>query len=170
MEITVVALSPEELAAAPFEVILLVPNQTFIPIAAPGSKTRALFKSSFQELPFNVSQSDVIHELRSLIQEAPEGFWLGAFGLAPMGSVLLEEAKGEEAAKWGPWEKVIPTEEEVATGSKEDSKAWRLTSEGVLGDFSDLSGVFVGLPSTSRRGLQVVPSKFLFTLTMQFES
>ena len=48
--------------------------------------------------------SDSVQELRNLITESPEGFWLGAFGFVP---VLADELEGElkegDEKSYGPW-------------------------------------------------------------------
>lgn len=137
---------------------MVVPTQTIVPISTESNKTRTLSKASNQEIAFQIQRTDVIHELRSLIHDAPEGFWLGAFGLVPCHSELLVEAteeKEEKEASYGPWKDCTPSK------VGDDVKTWSLTSEGVLGDFSDIDGVYADVAATSRKGLRAIPSKCL---------
>lgn len=140
---------------AAFEVTLLVPPQTFL--AAKGSD-RA---SALLELPIPISAQDAVHELRQIIVESPEGCWLGAFSLVPVYSNLVqaavEPAEGVEAAeaKWGEWTELAAPEPIKIQAGVVDTKTWRLTSEGVLGDYADLGAVFDGEWETRKRGLRV---------------
>lgn len=151
-----------EAGPAAFEVTLLVPAQTFLSPKGAAAPSAALL-----ELPIPISAQDAVHELRQIIVESPEGFWLGAFSLVPVSSKLLapavEQAEGVEAqpAKWADWEELVAPEPEKAQAGQVDSKAWRLTSEGVLGDYADLAAVFDGEWEGRKRGLKVQFSKRL---------
>lgn len=96
-----------------------------------------------------------------MILESPEGFWLGSFGLIPVLAELLEEAKDEQQATWGPW-KNIPQSEITSETLPADPNVWRLTNEGVLGDYSDLKAVFGGNFDGKKVGLKVVSSESQF--------
>lgn len=135
-----------------FELTLLLPTQSFVEPPSPNPAVKSV-ADGFLELPLPVGFTDPIHELKQLITESPEGFWLGAFGLAP---VFAEQQSGStegEEEKWGPWQRVQPPADATP------AEAWRLTNEGVLGEFADLQNVF-GLSDWKgkRRGLTVVPS------------
>lgn len=137
------------------EVTLLVPHQSFIRLATDDATPK---KTEFLELPIPIALTDAVHELRQLIVESPEGFWLGAFGLVPVVAELVTEAKDEEEAVWGPWTDI--PQPVVDDKGPLDPKIWRLTNEGVLGDFADLAPVFGGDEfEGKKRGLKVVVSK-----------
>lgn len=149
--------------AGTFELTLLVPKQDFVSLSRPTKAN----SDGYLELPLPSQPTDAVHDLRAIITEAPEGFWLGSFGLRPIVAEQIGESapttttteEGVEPEKqWGPWRELQPPTTEVQDGT-EDSKMWRLTSEGVLGDYSDLSAVFSGDFERKRRGLKVVPSE-----------
>lgn len=79
---------------------------------------------------------------------------MGAFGLVPCHSELLVEATEDKEASYGVWKDCSPSK------IGDDVKTWSLTSEGVLGDFSDIDGVYADVAATSRKGLRAIPSKF----------
>ena len=140
------------------EVTLLVPQQSFIPVASDDTPD---IKKPFLELPIPIALTDAVHELRQLIVESPEGFWLGAFGLVPVVAERVGEVKEGEEAVWGPWTD-LPEPVVDANESPLDPKIWRLTDEGVLGGFADLLPVFGGDSfEGKKRGLKVVVSKYL---------
>lgn len=142
--------------AAMIEVTLLVPHQSFIRLAGDDAAPK---KTEFLELPIPIALTDAVHELRQLIVESPEGFWLGAFGLVPVVAELVGEVKEGEEAVWGPWTD-IPQPAVDAKEGPLDPKIWRLTNEGVLGDFADLAPVFGGDEfEGKKRGLKVVVSE-----------
>lgn len=107
--------------------------------------------------------SDSVQELRNLITESPEGFWLGAFGFVP---VLADELEGElkegDEKSYGPWVEMTPPVQDPES-TVVDPSMWKLTADGVLGDFCELSAVF-GAPvegDSKKRGLKVVLSALL---------
>ncbi|GAA5933681.1 hypothetical protein JCM1841_005504 [Sporobolomyces salmonicolor] len=153
--------------ASSIEVTLLVPPQSFLQLPpTPASKT----SDGFLELPFTSALTDIVSDLRNIIVDAPEGFWLGAFSLAPYYAEEIQQEAVDEAKEgddlpqkqYGEWKVLTPPpakedQEEI------DLKAWNLTSEGVLGDFADLSGVFGAEPEFwegKKRGLKVTFTAF----------
>lgn len=141
-------------AAAQIEVTLLLPHQSFVKLPhlpSPASSTE------FLELPIPLSLTDAVHELRQMIVESPEAFWLGAFGFVPVVADALGEPKEGEEQKWGPWTAMTPPEVDEKAGPI-DPKIWRLTDEGVLGDFADMGSVFGGSFERQKKGLKVVVS------------
>lgn len=156
--------------ASSIEVTLLVPPQSFLQLPpTPASKT----SDGFLELPFTSALTDIVSDLRNIIVDAPEGFWLGAFSLAPYYAEEIQQEAVDEAKEgddlpqkqYGEWKVLTPPpakedQEEI------DLKAWNLTSEGVLGDFADLSGVFGAEPEFwegKKRGLKVTFSAYGFS-------
>ncbi|GJN91930.1 hypothetical protein Rhopal_004955-T1 [Rhodotorula paludigena] len=133
---------------ATVEVVLLVPTQSFLPLAATHAHSPTA--DGFFEIPLNVALSDAVHDLRTIITDVPEGFWLGAFSLAPCYADLVAQDNGDAApadapapVPHGEWKTLSPPERAPAgPGAEQDPAAWSLTSEGVLGDYSDLTGVF----------------------------
>ncbi len=119
------------------------------------------------ELPIPISSQDAVHELRQIIVESPEGCWLGAFSLVPVYSDLVqagvEPSEGVEGQgpTWGEWKELDAPEPIKIQAGVVDTKTWRLTSEGVLGDYADLGAVFDGEWETRKRGLRVQFSKQL---------
>jgi protein TIF31 len=154
--------SVDDELTSPFEVVLLVPSQDFLNLprsAEPNAE-------GFLELPLPSQLSDAVHDLKAIITESPEGFWLGSFGLKPIVSEEIkpdeQPTEGEQAEiKWGPWVDMVPPSVDPEAGPV-DPKMWRLTNEGVLGDYADLSAVFGGSFEGKRRGLKVVPSELSF--------
>ncbi|BGP04233.1 Clustered mitochondria [Rhodotorula toruloides] len=144
---------------AAVEVTLLVPSQQFLSLPTSPAKKTA---DGLLELPLPIALSDAIHDLRTIITDAPEGFWLGAFSLAPCYAEEVEggEVKeGEEQAKqFGEWKALSPPERKPLAAGEVDPTAWSLTKEGVLGDFADLTAVFGAEPEFwegKKRGLKV---------------
>lgn len=154
-------MEPTDPLSATVEVTLLVPTQSFLSSAAPaGSKSTS---DGFLELPLPIALSDVVHDLKSLITDAPEGFWLGAFSLAPLyADETPAAAEGDDstAPSHGEWKALTPPAPQTpAPGAQPDPKQWALTKDGVLGDYADLTGVFGAEPQFwegKRRGLKVV--------------
>ncbi|GAA6061986.1 hypothetical protein JCM10212_004264 [Sporobolomyces blumeae] len=159
----------EDAASAAIDVTLLIPPQTFLNLAeSPASKT----SDGFLELPFTSALTDLVSDLKNIIVEAPEGFWLGSFSLAPVYAEEIAPTASESqqqdgdapaaAKQHGEWQKLTPppAKENLA---ELDPKAWTLTSEGVLGDLADLSAVFGAEPEFwqgKKRGLKVVFTAF----------
>lgn len=124
--------------------------------------------------------------MKNIIVEAPEGFWLGSFSLAPVYAEEIvdqtkTDSKEKEAGKegessqdevvkqYGEWKTLTPPPAKDSVGEV-DPKQWALTSEGVLGDLADLSAVFGGEPEfwgTRKKGLKVAFSEFR-RLTLPF--
>lgn len=149
---------------------MLLPTQSFVTLP----KTATPNADGYLELPLPSQHSDAVHDLKNIITESPEGFWYGAFGLKPIVSEEIVDAVSQEVVvatdeteqqpkekKWGPWTDLVAPAPESSEGPL-DPKMWRLTTEGVLGDFSDLSGVFSGEWQGKRRGLKVVPSELRY--------
>lgn len=136
-----------------------MPSQQFLSLPTSPAKKTA---DGLLELPLPIALSDAIHDLRTIITDAPEGFWLGAFSLAPCYAEEVEggEVKeGEEQAKqFGEWKALSPPERKPLAAGEVDPTAWSLTKEGVLGDFADLTAVFGAEPEFwegKKRGLKV---------------
>ncbi|GAA6053553.1 hypothetical protein JCM3770_005191 [Rhodotorula araucariae] len=149
-------------ASATVEVTLLVPVQSFLASAPSPAQTTA---DGFLELPLPIALSDVVHDLKGIITDAPEGFWLGAFSLAPVYAVEAAPAEGEDGTpSHGEWLALAPPElKALAPGAQADPALWALTKEGVLGDYADLTGVFGSNPEFwegKKRGLKVIFTPF----------
>ncbi|GAA6019024.1 hypothetical protein JCM10207_006291 [Rhodosporidiobolus poonsookiae] len=157
--------APEDLLAAAVVVTLLIPAQSFLSLPPPANlKTTS---DGFLEVTTTLGLADPIHDLRNIITDAPEGFWLGAFSLAPYFADELdaEGAQGDEK-KLGPWTKLQPPPRKDVVGSEPDPTQWSLTKEGVLGDYSDLTAVFgsdAEFWQGKRRALKVVYTSFTST-------
>lgn len=151
----------QEPAATQFEVTLLLPTQDFVDVAH-ISQPRQPNAEGFLELPIPVAPTDAVQELRGLITESPEGFWLGAFGFVPViAQEIVAELKEGEEKVYGPWVALVPPPVDPKA-TIPDPKAWKFTTEGVLGEFCELSAVFGDeTPEGQKRGLKVVPSAFL---------
>ncbi|KAI5475665.1 eukaryotic translation initiation factor 3 subunit CLU1/TIF31 [Pseudohyphozyma bogoriensis] len=144
---------------AQMEIVLLIPAQSFVAVPHLTATPKA-GSPDVLELPINIAPSEAtVAELRQLITENPEGFWLGSFGLVPVEAKQVKAAEGESPAEWGPWSK-LEAPEQSSSADPVDPTMWRYTGEGVLGDFMDLSAVFSGVADGVRRGLQVVPTSF----------
>ncbi|BGP44233.1 Intracellular distribution of mitochondria [Rhodotorula kratochvilovae] len=144
------------------EVTLLVPAQSFLSSAASPAQST---DDGFLELPLPIALSDVVHDLKSIITDAPEGFWLGAFSLAPVYADEVAPKDGEDGVpSHGEWIALTPPEgKPLAPGAQTDPKQWALTKEGVLGDYADLTGVFGAEPEFwegKKRGLKVIFTPF----------
>ncbi|KAK4057736.1 Intracellular distribution of mitochondria [Microbotryomycetes sp. JL221] len=155
-------------AVQAFELVLLVPKQQFVQLSNDHQHADN-DKDDFLELPLPSQLTDPVHELKQIITESPEGFWLGSFGLRPVVAQQLSPSKTDndstqqdDQVKWGPWTGLTPSEDQQPVAGSINSNAWRLTNEGVLGDYADLSAVFGGsdFDITQRRGLRVVPTAF----------
>lgn len=168
-----VAGSPDSSTAASepaaVEVTLLVPSQQFLSLSTSPAKKTA---DGLLELPLPIALSDAIHDLRTIITDAPEGFWLGAFSLTPYYAEEVEgsDAKeGEEQSKqFGEWKALSPPERKPLASGEVDPTAWSLTKEGVLGDFADLTAVFGAEPEFwegKKRGLMVTFSAWRPTMS-----
>lgn len=94
-----------------------------------------------------------------MIVESPEAFWLGAFGLVPIVAEAVGKPEEGEEQKWGPWSVMTPPKENETAGPI-DPKMWRLTDEGVLGDYADMGAVFGGSFEGKKRGLKIVVSAY----------
>ncbi|GAA5923672.1 translation initiation factor 3 subunit CLU1 [Sporobolomyces koalae] len=160
-----VAEQAEDAASPAIDLVLLIPAQSFLNLAeSPASKT----SDGYLQLPFTSNLTDLVQDLKTIIVEAPEGFWLGAFSLAPLyaeeipSSVQDDAQEGEEEQQYGEWKAVVPppAKENLA---EVDGKQWTLTNEGVLGDLAELSAVFGAEPEFwqgKRRGLKVAFTAF----------
>ncbi|GAA6025906.1 hypothetical protein JCM11491_003623 [Sporobolomyces phaffii] len=146
------------------DLTLLIPAQTFLNLAdSPASKTA----DGFLQLPFTSSLTDLVSDLKNIIVEAPEGFWLGSFSLVPLYAEEVANAKPESdeqepEKQYGDWRtlEAPPAKENLA---EMDGKQWSLTSEGVLGDLAELSAVFGADPEFwegKKRGLKVAFTAF----------
>ncbi|GAA5840578.1 hypothetical protein JCM3766R1_000700 [Sporobolomyces carnicolor] len=154
-------LAEQEASNSVIDLTLLIPAQSFLTLAeSPASKTA----DGFLQLPFTSSLTDLVSDLKNIIVEAPEGFWLGAFSLAPLYAEQAagEATEGESEKQFGEW-KVLsppPAKENLA---EVEGKQWTLTSEGVLGDLAELSAVFGSDPEFwdgKKRGLKVTFTAF----------
>ncbi|GAA5956329.1 hypothetical protein JCM3765_005630 [Sporobolomyces pararoseus] len=156
----------EAASSSIIDLTLLIPAQTFLNLPeSPASKTA----DGFLQLPFTSSLTDLISDLKNIIYEAPEGFWLGSFSLAPLYAEQLaesEEKKEGEAElsekQYGEW-KVLTPPPAKENLSEVDGKQWTLSSEGVLGDLAELSAVFGSDPDFwqgKKRGLKVAFTTF----------
>ncbi|GAA6033662.1 hypothetical protein JCM8097_004371 [Rhodosporidiobolus ruineniae] len=134
-------LEQEDPAGAAVVVTLLVPAQHFIPLSTAQAKVT---DDGFLELPLPLALTDAVHDLRNIIVDAPEGFWLGAFSLAPYyAEEVSANGDGVNGEKhYGEWKKVQPPPRQEHTGTEPDPTAWSLTKEGVLGDYADLTACF----------------------------
>ncbi|KAK4046395.1 Intracellular distribution of mitochondria [Microbotryomycetes sp. JL201] len=142
-----------------FELVLVVPTQDFVDAARSGATKSA--DGKYVELSLPSQLTDPVHELKQIITESPEGFWLGSFGLKPVVADKLGEHETEDGTQetnWSEWKELLPAEQ--PTPGAVNPEAWRLTSEGVLGDYADLAAVFSGDFDDKRRGLKVVPTAF----------
>jgi protein TIF31 len=148
----------------------LIPAQNFLNLAeSPASKT----PDGFLQLPFTSSLTDLVSDLKNIIVEAPEGFWLGSFSLAPLyaeelaegSKVESKENEAEAEKQYGEWKALTPPPAKENL-SEIEGKQWTLTSEGVLGDLAELSAVFGADPEFwqgKKRGLKVASSTFSYT-------
>ncbi|GAA5879898.1 hypothetical protein JCM8547_005313 [Rhodosporidiobolus lusitaniae] len=157
----------EDSLAAGVMVTLLVPSQSFLPLSTAGQAKST--PDNFLELPLPLALSDAVHDLRNIITDAPEGFWLGAFSLAPYYAEEIkkdgEVAEGEEK-QYGKWKKLQPPpRKEHAAGAEPDLTQWALTKEGVLGDYADLTACFGDAEfwQDKKRALKVVFTSFTNT-------
>ncbi|KAK4706107.1 protein TIF31, partial [Phenoliferia sp. Uapishka_3] len=151
----------QEEAPAQFEVTLLLPTQSFVNLSHISPQPRQPNADGFLELPIPVTPTDAVQELRNLITESPEGFWLGAFGFVPVEAeeIVGEEKEGEEKS-YGPWVDMTPPVQDPKS-TIVDPSMWKLTADGVLGDFCELSAVFgSGEVENKKRGLKVVLTSF----------
>ncbi|BGP21157.1 eukaryotic translation initiation factor 3 subunit CLU1/TIF31 [Rhodotorula toruloides] len=144
---------------AAVEVTLLVPSQHFLSLSTSPAKKTA---DGLLELPLPIALSDAIHDLRTIITDAPEGFWLGAFSLTPYYAEEVDGGEGkegeEQAKRFGDWKALSPPDRKPLAAGEVDSTVWSLTKEGVLGDFADLTAVFGAEPKFwegKKRGLRV---------------
>ncbi|GAA5936176.1 hypothetical protein JCM10213_004702 [Rhodosporidiobolus nylandii] len=155
----------EDPMAAAVLVTLLVPQQSFLALpSTAGAKTT---EDGYLELSLPLALTDAVHDLRSIITDAPEGFWLGAFSLAPYYAEEVAQngdVKEGEEKQYGEWKKLSPPpRKEHTTGVEPDPKQWTLTNEGVLGDYSDLTACFGAEPEFwegKKRALKVVFTAF----------
>ncbi|GAA6023979.1 hypothetical protein JCM8202_004909 [Rhodotorula sphaerocarpa] len=155
----------EAAAVAAVEVTLLVPTQSFLHLETSQAKTT---KDGFLELPLPVALTDAVHDLRAVITDAPEGFWLGAFSLAPCYADEIvangaSQGDGEGEKHYGEWQKLTPPPRKDLAPGEIDGESWSLNENGVLGDFSDLTAVFGGEPAQwegKKRGLKLVFTPF----------
>ncbi|GAA5981119.1 hypothetical protein JCM10908_003992 [Rhodotorula pacifica] len=132
-------------AAVAVEVTLLIPTQSFI--ALTGSPAKSASANDFIELPLPIALTDAVHDLRAIITDAPEGFWLGAFSLAPYyADEIAANGTPEEGQekRYGEWKKLTPPPRKAIVPGEVDTESWSLNEHGVLGDFSDLTAVFGG--------------------------
>jgi len=148
--------------SATVDVTLLVPSQSLLS----SSTAKSTSDAAFLELPLPIALSDVVHDLKSIITDAPEGFWLGAFSLAPVYADEVPPADGDDSApSHGEWTPLSPPAPQTPVpGAQPDPKQWALTKDGVLGDYADLTGVFGAEPEFwegKRRGLKVIFSASL---------
>ncbi|KAM0793668.1 hypothetical protein ACM66B_001098 [Microbotryomycetes sp. NB124-2] len=156
--------------AGAFELVLLLPTQHFVDLARSGTQAQAQQQAQhtktkdgkYIELVLPSQLTDPVHELKQIITEAPEGFWLGSFGLRPVVADKVDTSghKDEQEPTWSDWTDLEPTNQETPAPGAINPNAWRLTSEGVLGDYADLAVVFGGDFDNKRRGLKVVPTAF----------
>ncbi|GAA5974362.1 hypothetical protein JCM11641_005234 [Rhodosporidiobolus odoratus] len=156
----------EDPLAAAVPVTLLLPTQSFIPL--PSAAGASSTKDGYLELSLPLALTDAVHDLKTIITDAPEGFWLGAFSLAPYFAEELEGKVEEGQEKqYGPWQKLQPPpRKQHSTGMEPDPKQWALTKEGVLGDYSDLTACFGAEPEfweQKKRALKVVFTAFTNT-------
>ncbi|GAA5878850.1 hypothetical protein JCM3774_000985, partial [Rhodotorula dairenensis] len=152
----------EEAAAASVEVTLLIPTQSFIQPSAASATTAS---DGFLELPLPIALTDAVHDLRAIITDAPEGFWLGAFSLAPYyadeiaANGTADDQDEDSETRFGPWQKLLPPPRKSIAPGEVDTESWNLNEHGVLGDFSDLTAVFGGDAAQwagKKRGLKVI--------------
>ncbi|KPV77917.1 uncharacterized protein RHOBADRAFT_50445 [Rhodotorula graminis WP1] len=151
--------------SATVDVTLLVPAQSLLSSSPAPSSAKSTTDSAFLELPLPIALSDVVHDLKNIITDAPEGFWLGAFSLAPVYADELAPVDGDDSApSHGEWTALSPPAPQTPVlGAQPDPKQWALTKDGVLGDYADLTGVFGGEPEFwegKRRGLKVIFTPF----------
>ncbi|GAA5828024.1 hypothetical protein JCM11251_005695 [Rhodosporidiobolus azoricus] len=145
--------------AVPVLVTLLVPHQSFLSLPTGQAKTTT---DGYLELSLPLALTDAVHDLRNIITDAPEGFWLGAFSLAPYYAeevISNGEKKDGEEKQFGEWKKLLPPPGKPHTGAEPDPKQWALTKEGVLGDYSDLTACFGAEPEFwegKKRALKIV--------------
>ncbi|KAM0748930.1 hypothetical protein T439DRAFT_303695 [Meredithblackwellia eburnea MCA 4105] len=150
-----------------FEVTLLVPSQSFAPLAHLANQPRTKTVDGLLEVPYPVTAADAVQELKNILTESPEGFWLGAFGFVPVvadqvGTTSVETGvEGEEPQEvptYGPWYPLNPPTPDPKAPIA-DPKVWRLNSEGVLGDFCEIATVFADLEG-KKAGLKLVYTSF----------
>lgn len=163
----------DAIVSSTFELVLLIPTQDFVSI--PRANNAQANSEGYLELPLPSQPTEAVHDLKSIITESPEGFWLGSFGLKPVVAEQIgasaagkEHQSGEQAVdgeaeeqtkQWGAWKDLEAPVLAAGEEQVDEAKIWRLTSEGVLGDYADLTAVFSGDFEGRRRGLKVVPSK-----------
>jgi protein TIF31 len=156
----------DAIMSSTFELVLLIPTQDFV--ALPRANNAQANSEGYLELPLPSQPTEAVHDLKSIITESPEGFWLGSFGLKPViaeeivGQLSADDQQGDATAEsvkqWGAWKDLEPPV--AAAGQQiDEASIWRLTTEGVLGEYADLSAVFSGEFEGRRRGLKVVPSE-----------
>ncbi|SGY95264.1 BQ5605_C036g11483 [Microbotryum silenes-dioicae] len=153
-----------EARAQLFEITLVIPSQSFI--ALPRSQERQPNKDNHLEIPLPSQLQDAVLDLRNVITESPEGFWLGHFGLRPIVSDRIPGSQTE----WGPWVDLPePSTEQQQQqpaqqqgGDVSEFTGWRLSNEGVLGEYADIAAVFGSGEGyeNRRRGLKVVPTPY----------
>ncbi|KAL8280766.1 hypothetical protein RQP46_006770 [Phenoliferia psychrophenolica] len=150
--------APQEDTPGQYELTLLIPSQSFISLAHLSPQPREANSEGLLELPIPVAPSDAVQELRNLITESPEGFWLGAFGFVPVEAAELP-SEGDEKV-YGPWvEMQAPTPDPTTTVV--DPNMWKLTPDGVLGDFCEMAPVFgTAEVEGKKRGLKVVLTSY----------